>query len=38
MGHADSKAGTNPMDGWAPSIPSGETFELGTKEYTQTVS
>ena len=26
---ADSKAGVNPLDGWAPSVPAGEKFEFG---------
>ena len=29
----DSKNGVNPLDGWAPSVPQGESFELGTDKY-----
>ena len=32
----DSKAGVNPLDGWAPSVPQGESFELGTDKYRET--
>ena len=32
----DSKKGLNPLDGWAPSVPAGEKFELGTEEYDAT--
>lgn len=28
-----SKAGTNPLDGWLPSVPAGETFEIGTPQF-----
>jgi UDP-sugar pyrophosphorylase len=31
-----SKEGVNPLDGWSPSIPKGETFELGTDKYYET--
>ncbi|VEU36725.1 unnamed protein product [Pseudo-nitzschia multistriata] len=34
----DSKAGVNPLDGWAPSVPQGESFELGTDKYRETES
>ena len=33
-----SKAGVNPLDGWTPSIPAGETFTLGTPEFLSTES
>ncbi|CAJ1951410.1 unnamed protein product [Cylindrotheca closterium] len=33
---ANSKAGLNPLAGWAPSVPAGEKFELGTEEYKST--
>lgn len=29
----NSKKGVNPLDGWVPSVPQGENFELGSKEY-----
>ena len=32
----DSKKGMNPLDGWAPSVPAGEKFELGTEAYNAT--
>ena len=32
----DSKNGVNPLDGWAPSVPQGESFELGTDKYVET--
>lgn len=32
----DSKEGINPLDGWKPSVPTGEAFELGTKAYIKT--
>ena len=32
----DSRKGVNPLEGWVPSVPKGETFELGTKEYAET--
>ena len=32
----DSKNGVNPLDGWAPSVPQGESFELGTDKYKET--
>jgi len=32
----DSKDGVNPLDGWAPSVPQGESFELGTDKYRDT--
>ncbi len=32
----DSKNGVNPLDGWAPSVPQGESFELGTDKYAET--
>ena len=31
-----SKEGVNPLDGWSPSIPKGETFEIGTEKYYET--
>ena len=34
--HADSKDGVNPLDGWTPSVPAGEAFELGTDAYRTT--
>ena len=30
-----SKNGVNPLDGWSPHVPQGETFELGTSEFDQ---
>eukprot|EP00934_Nitzschia_sp_Nitz4_P008011 Nitzschia sp. Nitz4//scaffold165_size50357//3008//5415//NITZ4_007013-RA/size50357-processed-gene-0.1-mRNA-1//1//CDS//3329538108//8001//frame0 len=32
----DSKEGINPLDGWSPSVPKGQAFDLGTKEYLNT--
>lgn len=32
----NSKDGVNPLEGWKPSIPQGEMFELGTSEYQST--
>lgn len=32
----NSRKGVNPLDGWAPSVPAGETFELGTDSYKST--
>ena len=32
----DSKNGVNPLDGWSPSVPQGESFELGTEKYYET--
>lgn len=32
----DSKNGVNPLDGWKPSVPKGEKFELGTEKYDKT--
>jgi len=32
----DSKHGVNPLDGWVPSIPEGEAFELGTDKFKST--
>ena len=32
----NSKNGVNPLDGWAPNIPEGEAFELGTDKYKTT--
>lgn len=32
----DSKKGLNPLDGWSPSVPEGEAFQLGTPEYEST--
>lgn len=32
----NSKNGVNPLDGWAPSVPQGEAFELGTDKYKET--
>jgi len=31
-----SKDGVNPLEGWKPNVPRGETFELGTDEYSAT--
>jgi len=30
---AKSKSGLNPLDGWKPSVPQGEMFEVGTPEF-----
>ena len=32
----DSKNSVNPLDGWSPSVPQGESFELGTDKYLET--
>lgn len=32
----NSKDGVNPLDGWSPSVPQGESFELGTDKYHNT--
>ena len=32
---AKSKEGVNPLEGWKPSVPKGEAFEIGTEEYRQ---
>lgn len=32
----DSKNGVNPLDGWTPSVPKGEKFDLGTEHYDST--
>jgi UDP-sugar pyrophosphorylase len=32
----DSKSGVNPLDGWKPSVPKGEKFDLGTEKYDST--
>jgi len=32
----DSRKGVNPLEGWVPSIPRGEMFDLGTPEYEET--
>ena len=32
----DSKDGVNPLSGWAPSVPQGESFEIGTDKYRET--
>jgi UDP-sugar pyrophosphorylase len=32
----DSKDGINPLDGWKPSVPQGEKFEVGTSKYDAT--
>lgn len=32
---AKSKAGVNPLEGWTPSIPTGQAFTIGTDEYNQ---
>ncbi len=32
----NSKNGVNPLDGWSPSVPQGESFELGTDKYRET--
>ena len=33
---SDSKNGVNPLDGWVPSVPKGEAFEIGTPNYFKT--
>jgi UDP-sugar pyrophosphorylase len=30
-----SKQGLNPLDGWVPSVPQGQLFQLGTTEYSE---
>ncbi len=30
---AKSKRGENPLEGWTPSVPDGEMFEIGTESY-----
>ena len=32
----DSKDGVNPLDGWSPSVPQGESFEIGTDKQRET--
>ena len=32
---AKSKEGVNPLEGWKPSVPKGQAFEIGTEEYRQ---
>jgi UDP-sugar pyrophosphorylase len=32
----DSRKGVNPLEGWRPSVPEGQSFELGTSAYKQT--
>jgi UDP-N-acetylglucosamine pyrophosphorylase len=32
----NSRQGINPLEGWIPSVPQGEMFELGTQEYEDT--
>jgi UDP-sugar pyrophosphorylase len=32
----DSRNGVNPLDGWKPSVPKGEKFDLGTEKYDST--
>ena len=32
----NSKNGVNPLHGWSPSVPQGESFELGTDKYRET--
>jgi len=32
----ESRQGVNPLEGWIPSVPQGQTFELGTPEYQST--
>mmetsp|Transcript_7309 Transcript_7309/g.16521 ORF Transcript_7309/g.16521 Transcript_7309/m.16521 type:complete len:323 (-) Transcript_7309:31-999(-) len=32
----DSKEGVNPLDGWSPSVPQGESFEIGTDKQRET--
>lgn len=32
----NSAKGVNPLEGWTPHVPTGETFELGTSEYDET--
>ena len=32
----NSRQGVNPLEGWEPSVPQGEMFELGTAEYSDT--
>lgn len=31
-----SKKGENPLEGWVPSVPKGEAFEIGTEEFLET--
>lgn len=33
---ADSRAGVNPLDGWTPSVPQGEAFDVGTEAFDET--
>lgn len=33
---AGSKQGANPLDGFVPSVPEGEKFQLGTEDYSAT--
>jgi hypothetical protein len=33
---AASQRGENPLEGWIPSVPKGERFEIGTKEFWET--
>jgi UDP-sugar pyrophosphorylase len=35
---SDSREGVNPLEGWEPSVPEGERFDLGTKEFEETES
>lgn len=32
----NSRKGVNPLEGWEPSVPQGEVFELGTDDYIET--
>uniref|UniRef100_A0A7S2P2H9 UTP-monosaccharide-1-phosphate uridylyltransferase n=1 Tax=Leptocylindrus danicus TaxID=163516 RepID=A0A7S2P2H9_9STRA len=32
---AKSQAGENPLEGWKPSVPTGNLFEVGTKDYAE---
>lgn len=32
----NSSKGVNPLEGWVPSVPTGENFEIGTKQYEET--
>lgn len=31
-----SRRGENPLEGWSPSVPQGETFEVGTEAFLST--
>lgn len=32
----ESREGKNPLDGWVPSVPTGEAYTLGSKEFIKT--